>query len=162
MEINDELTSDLWEEVLDKGYSFRFKAFGVSMLPLIRAGDILTIKPVEYVDLSIGDIILYENNSKPFVHRIIKIRRLENSFIFITKGDFLRRTDQSIKSPQILGKLAYLERNGNRIHFNTLFMRIVGYIIALFYPLTYPILNGSLQILIIASRFKKKINKIFY
>lgn len=55
LEINDELTSDLWEEVLDKGYSFRFKAFGVSMLPLIRAGDILTIKPVEYVDLSIGD-----------------------------------------------------------------------------------------------------------
>ena len=161
MEINDELTSDLWGEVLDKGYNFRFKAFGVSMLPLIRAGDILTIKPVEYVDLSIGDIILYENNSKPFVHRIIKIKRLENSFIFITKGDFLRRTDQSIKSKQILGKLSYLERNGNRRYFNTLFMRIVGYIIALFYPLNYPILNGSLQILIIASRFKKKFIKIY-
>jgi hypothetical protein len=55
LKINNELTSDLWEEVLDKGYSFRFKVFGVSMLPLIRAGDILTIKPVEYVDLSIGD-----------------------------------------------------------------------------------------------------------
>ena len=43
MEINDELTSDLWEEVLDKGYNFRFKAFGVSMLPLIRSGDILIL-----------------------------------------------------------------------------------------------------------------------
>ena len=49
LKINNELTSDLWGEVLDKGYCFRFKAFVVSMLPLIRAGDILTIKPVEYV-----------------------------------------------------------------------------------------------------------------
>ena len=39
-----ELTA-LVRAVLDKGASFRFKAFGVSMTPFIQDGDVITIAP---------------------------------------------------------------------------------------------------------------------
>jgi ribosomal protein S18 acetylase RimI-like enzyme len=158
LELNDEVTIDLWEEILRNGNDFRFRAFGVSMLPLIREKDILIIEPAKITDLSVGDIILYKDGGKPFVHRIIKKKVSQNTTICITKGDYMHQPDQPINSSQILGKLTYLERNDKKIHFNTFGMKKFGFLTALLYPLTFPVINTSVKILSFKNNFKHNLD----
>jgi hypothetical protein len=46
-------------DILANGSSFRFRALGSSMFPMIRAGDIITIQPIQAESLNIGDVALY-------------------------------------------------------------------------------------------------------
>jgi ribosomal protein S18 acetylase RimI-like enzyme len=155
----DDLKLELLEEIAKKGNKFHFKSFGASMLPLIRAGDILTIKPIKLADLNLGDVILYQNNGKPLVNRLIKKRKLYNSPIFILKGDFLPHSDNPIDKSQIFGKVVNIDRNSIKINYNTFWRKKFNLLLARFYPLTYPILKCVYEILTIIGSASRKIKK---
>ncbi len=129
----------LCQDVLEKGSTFRFRALGSSMFPFIRPGDLLTTKAVNPIDLSIGDILLYQREGRSFVHRLIKKKTMNGALQYITHGDHLAFCDPTICSSQILGKVVCIERKGRLIHLDTPFQRMWGRFLAStsswFYPL---------------------------
>jgi signal peptidase I len=74
---------------------------GFSMYPTLRPGDKVFIKP----GLRIGkfDIVVYDQNSKLIIHRVINIRSIGDRRLFTLKGDF-DRTREIVREEQIIGK----------------------------------------------------------
>ena len=152
---------ELAEEALKKSNKLRFRALGSSMFPIIRSGDLVTIKPFETTNLVLGDIILFKNNDKFFLHRIIKKINSNNSLIFITKGDFLSSSDPYIDSEQVLGKLITLERDKRVINFNSHWMVKQGSFHVLTQSLLYPILRVLVETLSLSLKIKRKLTNNF-
>ena len=155
----DVMELELVEEVLKRRSKFRFRALGSSMSPIIRSGDLVTIVQFEASDLALGDVILFRNNGKFFLHRIIKKYFINNSTKFITKGDFLTTSDPCIESEQILGKLITLERGNRVINFNTIWMVKLGTLIVSIQSIQYPFLIVFLEILKLKFKIKQKLYK---
>lgn len=124
----------------------RFRALGSSMFPLIRNGDLVTIKPVDPDDLSTGDIIFFEKNDSLILHRIIEEEKFKGKFT--TKGDNMPICDHAVNSNEILGKLTGIERNGKIINLDTSLNKKLGKFIAEFHWIINPLLrffNGCLN-----------------
>ncbi len=120
----------LCQDVLEKGSTFQFRALGSSMFPFIRSGDLLTTKAVNPIDLSVGEVLLYQREGRSFVHRLIKKKIINGALQFITRGDHLTFCDPTIRSSEILGKVISIERRGRLIHLDTPFQRMWGRFLA--------------------------------
>jgi hypothetical protein len=59
--------------LLRKGHKVKFKASGSSMHPTIRDWDIITVEPISPADVTVGDIILYQNKLGVVAHRVMEI-----------------------------------------------------------------------------------------
>lgn len=151
--MNDAIEIELMEEILNKGNELQFKALGGSMYPLIRSGDIITVKPIKIGDVTVGDIIFYKNKNKYFVHRLIKI--VNDKSTFITRGDFLPQYDDPIDSSQILGKVVAVKRGNKTKNYNTYWMRKFNSLIILIYPLFYPVLTFIYKVLTAIFKIKR-------
>lgn len=81
----------------------RIKVFGISMLPTIHEGEIVSIEGIYNVyDININDIILfYDDNYILSLHRLI---RIEGEMLFL-KGDNCDKED-IISIEQVLGKVS--------------------------------------------------------
>ena len=51
----------IMRSILEKGISFRFKAGGSSMIPFIRNGDIVTVRPYRGAPIQKGDVVAFTN-----------------------------------------------------------------------------------------------------
>ncbi|MFQ5857611.1 MAG: hypothetical protein ACE5LU_18555 [Anaerolineae bacterium] len=104
------------------------------MSPFIRKGDVLTVKPVTFVEAKIGDVLAYrrdETESVLTTHRVIEKGRDGEGPYIITKGDRSRFRDLPITCPaHVYGKVVSMERNGRRISLETPFHRVLGYLTA--------------------------------
>jgi hypothetical protein len=103
----------LLRDVLGKGASFRFKAKGFSMTPMIKDGDIITISPCLSAGLRSGDIaaIAHPVTDCLVVHRIVGIR--DGSFF--VKGDNHEDFDGPIPGSHVLGRITRIERDGRSV-----------------------------------------------
>jgi signal peptidase I len=65
------------------------KINGDSMFPLIKDGEAVIAKAIDYHQAKIGDILAYHNvqDNVTIVHRLIKKSIIGNKIIFITQGD---------------------------------------------------------------------------
>ena len=115
----------LTKEVLTRGDSLRFRARGNSMRPSIKDGDILSIKPIAATKIQIGDVILFWQEERIFVHRVVK-RRIENEGMLIVKGDSHLRPDRPVHPDQVLGKVTSIEREGKKTRFDRGVPRLAG------------------------------------
>jgi len=87
----------------------RFVLVSDSMAPILSAGDAVFIRIPE--DIRIGDILSVHQGDEVFTHRLVGIK----DGILAMKGDRNRRLDPPIPSSAVLGKLAAVERNHERI-----------------------------------------------
>ena len=82
---------------------------GGSMEPAIKMGSVAVVKPVS--DYKIGDVITFGPYSKtkaPTSHRIYDIKIVNDSPVYITKGDANDTPDQrEIRKSDILGKVLF-------------------------------------------------------
>ena len=103
----------LLRDVLGKGASFRFKAKGFSMTPIIKDGDIITVSPCLPAGLLSGDIAAFTHpvTGRLVVHRIIGVR--DGSFF--VKGDNNDDSDGLIPGSHVLGRITRNERNGRSV-----------------------------------------------
>ncbi len=126
---------DLFIRLLKEGRSLRCVVNGGSMVPCIRKGDFLTVKPITFAEVQIGDIVAYrrdETESVLTTHRVIQKGRDGEGPYLITKGDRSRFRDFPIKCPtDVYGKIVSRERHGRLISLETHFHRVLGYLIAL-------------------------------
>ncbi len=109
----------LSDQILHKGGALSFKAYGSSMTPFIRSGDVISVEPVSENSLTIGTIVLCKSNqSKIVAHRVVK-RHVKNGQIFLSlRGDALLRPDQTVTIDQVMGKITGIQRGQQVIRFN--------------------------------------------
>jgi hypothetical protein len=100
----------LAREVLRSGGSLRLHALGTSMLPCIRPGDLLTLRSVPLHELAIGDVILFVQQERFFIHRVVG----GDHCGWITRGDSVPENDPQVAAEEVLGKVTSIERNGRQ------------------------------------------------
>jgi signal peptidase len=122
---DQDLLSQLSEDLLSLGLGVRFQAPGTSMHPTIRHGDVITVEPAAPLKLKMGDIILYRLQKDFIVHRIVNIeKRKDCGVTFILRGDASPTCDAPVKSEQVLGKIVCLERDHRTIDPYSLSVRL--------------------------------------
>ena len=97
-------------EILRGNGTVRLKAWGVSMLPSVWPGDLLTIQSAAYGEVVRGDIVLVMRENRFFVHRLVETRRDGDCFSWITKGDAMSQNDPPVAASELLGRVAGIGR----------------------------------------------------
>jgi hypothetical protein len=141
-----DIKEELWRQGLDHGVNMRFSPLGGSMVPTLRQGDVVTIKPGQ--GCRIGDLILFERGAGLVLHRVVA--KL-NGAIF-TKGDALPYRDAMICPQDILGKAISRERRGKERPLDSLTARLLG----LAFCLTSACVPGSMKILAAVKRLGRE------
>lgn len=103
---------ELAGEVLCSSGQLRLRVTGWSMVPTILPGDTLLIEPASSERVGKGDIVLYRRDHRLFVHRVSEKSGSAGDLRIITQGDGMRRPDPPVSAGQLLGKVAFVVRDG--------------------------------------------------
>lgn len=89
-----------------------FRYQGRSMWPCFQPGDLLEYRPCSFVDLQVGDCVVYRTDDQKHVtHRVVA-----KSNGLITRGDSLpARDDEPVTTAQVVGKVIAKHRFGQRM-----------------------------------------------
>jgi hypothetical protein len=111
LKLTNDILHELMTAVIENGASFRFRARGFSMFPLIRDRDIITLAPLKSVGP--GDVVAFRhpNSGKLAVHRILET----NVDGFLIKGDNIPEPDGIIPAENILAVAVSVERNCRKV-----------------------------------------------
>ena len=105
------LKCELASDVLRSFGRLRLKVSGCSMLPAIWPGDTLELEHTTGTEISEGEIVLFGRDRRLFAHRVLKTS--ENTIV--TRGDARPRVDPVVAEDQLLGRVAYIVRDGKCI-----------------------------------------------
>jgi hypothetical protein len=121
---------ELAAQSLRQGNRLRVVARGGSMLPFLRAGDLIVVRPATAAEVEIGDVICYEPPSGGLcLHRVIA--RKDRGFV--TRGDALAYAEV-VPDATVLGLVTARERRGRWTALDTPAARWRGRVIALSAP----------------------------
>jgi signal peptidase len=104
----------------------RVKVTGISMLPAVWPGDVVTVRRCDIAELQPGQILLCHREGKLTVHRIRHISRDQ----VVTRGDSLPCFDPPVRASEIAGQVVSILRNGRRIHLeHSFWQRLVSQVL---------------------------------
>jgi signal peptidase I len=117
---SSELACGLAEEVVRTFGELRLRVFGTSMVPSILPGDFVSIRRASLRDISPGEVVLFLQKGRLFVHRVVdrKMAATKDSpgeSCLITRGDRLRLDDPPVTSPELLGRVVSIERDNRKV-----------------------------------------------
>ncbi len=135
--------SGISEEILGRGGVLRFQAYGGSMHPFVRNGDIVEVEPIIPGQVRAGDIILFKDGPQSMLaHRVIRRMKNEKGLCFITKGDSASNADSPVAPERVLGRLRRIERNSRVMNLTAqgrrklaVFFAAISFFSYFFYPL---------------------------
>ena len=81
-----------------------FLVSGVSMEPYLQAGDVVIVGRSSPEDIHVGDVILFQNQSRQVVHRVIEVQETRGGLEFVTQGDANNRPDDPVAVEDVAGK----------------------------------------------------------
>jgi signal peptidase I len=114
MSAGENMANVLAEEVVRSVGKVRLRVLGTSMAPSILPGDLLSIQRVNLDEISLGEIVLFSQDGRLFVHRVVScIWALPTSSI-VTRGDRLSHNDPPVTASQFLGRVTSIERGHRR------------------------------------------------
>lgn len=107
---------ELMTVVLAKGCSFRFRAGGCSMTPLIHDGDIICVSPIVEKKPNVGEVVAYiqPTTERLVVHRLVGTQ----GNMWLTLGD--NPSDaivERIPTVNLIGRVTCIERHGKKVWF---------------------------------------------
>lgn len=97
------------EETISRGEKASIPFRGVSMLPILREGDVITLKPV-LCPLQKGDVILFRIQGRHILHRILSI----HNDTIITRGDNCI-TSETIAISDVVAILTAVRRKSGKV-----------------------------------------------
>src|SRR5580700_10685991 len=97
-------------EMLRSQGTVLLKAWGMSMLPSVWPGDLLTIQSAAFDEVVPGDIVLVLRDSRFFIHRLVERRRDQDRILCITRGDAMPHNDPPTAASELLGRVASIRR----------------------------------------------------
>jgi signal peptidase I len=110
----------LAEEVVRTFGVVRLRVFGTSMVPAILPGDLVSIQRASLNEISPGEVVLFQQRGRFFVHRVVHRKPASTPGILdepclITRGDRLRHDDPPVTSAELLGRVASVERKSRKV-----------------------------------------------
>jgi hypothetical protein len=121
-EARDQNRCALAAEVLRASGELKLQAMGLSMLPSLWPGDLLTIQSsqpgrfashIKPSEIKPGEIVLYVREQRFFIHRVVRNDLKCNGFL-ISRGDCMAEDDPPVQSHELLGKITAIRR-GSRL-----------------------------------------------
>jgi len=106
-----EACCDLVAEVVRATGSAKLKVTGLSMLPAIWPGDVLTISRISPKLLEPDQIVLYRRNGKLTAHRVVQVAHDH----FLTRGDCVPSLDPPVPFSAMVGQVIAVCRNGRAV-----------------------------------------------
>lgn|SRR5215475_753902 len=88
---------------------------GSSMLPWVRPDDVAVIRRAGIDDVRCGDVVLFQRESRLFVHRLVERHCTLNETQFLAKGDAHPGPDGMINRELVLGRVMRIHRGDKRI-----------------------------------------------
>jgi len=114
----------LSESVLSQHGCLRFEAYGSSMYPFIRSGDILTIQPTDVAALNVGDVAFYRGVGDRLVaHRVVGKHVQDNHIVLTMRGDAASGPGEQIRATQVLGQVVSVQRGQKSIRMASFFSK---------------------------------------
>jgi hypothetical protein len=110
----DEVRCSLAAEVLRSWGVLKLRAAGVSMLPTLWPGDLLTFECLRAEEAEPGEIVLYMRSDRFFVHRIVSKKLSLDNTSLVTRGDCMPDNDPPIGKNELLGRVTEVERSGSK------------------------------------------------
>jgi len=104
------VTRELADELLHSSGKLILRAAGRSMVPTIWPGDTLVVEPIGESSLQRGDIVLFSTKKRFVAHRVIA--KAKNRGPVTTCGDASLKPDAPVRQGDLLGKVAFVIRNG--------------------------------------------------
>ena len=121
MQINHAELSALAEQVLQAGKQFSFSAYGSSMSPFIRDGDIVFLEQPSIYE--VGDVAMLRGDSGLLLHRIV---RIDDEGV-TTRGDGMSQSDPGVAPySALLGKVIRVSGAGFNFHLKPPFSRLLA------------------------------------
>jgi signal peptidase len=105
---------ELAAEVLRSFGTLRFPATGWSMLPAVWPGDTLVVECVSSDQVRVGDVVVVGRDGRLCGHRVISMVQDPENRRWITQGDALPVPDRPVIENELLGRVAYVIREGKR------------------------------------------------
>lgn len=102
------LATNVIVDLLSRGHSVRFQARGDSMHPIIRDDDHVQVEPHDPAAIEPGDIVLTMSDRGLTLHRVVHL----DGDTIVTRGDNATAPDPALETSRILGRVAYVERDG--------------------------------------------------
>jgi Peptidase S24-like len=103
---------------------------GSSMLPWVKAGDVAVIRRAGIDDVRCGDVVLFQRESRLFVHRLVEKHGTLRDAQFLAKGDAHPGPDGMIGRELVLGRVVRLHRGDKRIDLDTPRQLALGLIVS--------------------------------
>ena len=128
----------LSNEILGGGNGLRFRAWGKSMYPSIRDGDILVIEPIGTRKVKPGEVIFYRAaGGRMVAHRVIRKFIQTDKPALVTRGDANAGKGETVYVEQVLGRVKAIERDKRKIPINEDLSRLTH----IFYLRIFPFLT---------------------
>jgi phage repressor protein C with HTH and peptisase S24 domain len=109
------LLPQLVESCLQAGADARFEVSGRSMWPLIRPGDVVTVRQPATGELALGDVVAVKGmpGGGLLVHRIVRLREGR----LLLRGDNTTLANGEYPTGQVLAVVDAVERHGRLVWF---------------------------------------------
>jgi signal peptidase I len=109
----DQAGCTLAAEALRSWGTLKLRATGISMLPTLWPGDFLTVHSLDPEQVRPGDIVLYMQQDRFFVHRMVAANLTRDNAFLITRGDCMPRNDPPVARREVLGRITEVHRTGS-------------------------------------------------
>lgn len=99
-------------QVLRTWGTLRLRVTGLSMLPTLWPGDVLTFQFHDFGEAQPGELVLYLRDERFFVHRVVRKSEVADGTFLITRGDCMGKDDPPVPASNLLGKVSGIQRDG--------------------------------------------------
>ncbi len=100
-------------EALRSWGRLKLRASGISMLPALWPGDLLTIQSYQSEQVELGEIVLYMRDGRFFIHRVVSQGLVAKGTFLITRGDCMAENDPPVSRDELLGRICEIQRAGS-------------------------------------------------
>jgi signal peptidase len=109
------LGCDLATEVVGTFGGTCLRVSGISMVPAIRPGDLISVERARVEEISSGEIVVFKREGRLVAHRVVARTGIPSESYLVTRGDRTRRNDALVSSAELVGRITRIERGGFRV-----------------------------------------------
>jgi signal peptidase I len=114
-DVSKTLASSLAGEIVRTFGMVRLRASGTSMVPSILPGDLISIQRAGLREISPGEVVVFIQNGRLLVHRVVSSGSSFDTPWLITRGDRLCHNDPPVFSSELLGRVVSVERGNQQV-----------------------------------------------
>jgi hypothetical protein len=105
----------LLKEILGRDLLLRVRVTGRSMRPLLRGGDVVTLRRTGAAAVRPGDVVLVQKETgQLLLHRLVKkTTGHDGGIVLQTRGDALKGLDAPVGGKRLLGRAVMIETRGD-------------------------------------------------